>query len=147
MADFRLLYPTDYIAAHDLRGKDVTKTIKSVVIEELRLTGGGKEKKPVLTFSDSKKRLVMNKTNAKTIASLYGNDTNGWVGKKIALYPTTTMFGRNTVDCVRIRERGVQAAEAVPADEHPFEIESGRVDPETGEVDMMDAEPGANDAP
>lgn len=139
MADFRLLFPTDYIAAHDLRSKDVTKTIKSVVVEELRLTGGGKEKKPVLTFSDTKKKLVLNKTNAKTIAALYGNDTNTWIGKPITLYPTTTAFGRNTVDCVRIRERKAHIPESAPVDEHPFEIDASQeagedIDHETGEV-------------
>lgn len=140
--DYRLLFPNDYIAAHDLRGKDVTKTIKGVTVEELRLTGGGKEKKPVISFSDTKKRLVLNKTNAKSIASLHGNDTAGWIGKKIALFPTTTLFGRNTVECVRVRER-VAASDSAPVDEHPFDIEAGEVSEDAGDerAEPSDDEP------
>lgn len=140
--DYRLLFPNDYIAAHDLRGKDVTKTIKGVAVEELRLTGGGKEKKPVISFSDTKKRLVLNKTNAKSIASLHGNDTAGWIGKKIALFPTTTLFGRNTVECVRVRERAAPN-ERAPVDEHPFEIDDGA---EVEPIPDADGEIGDGDA-
>lgn len=139
MADFRLLFPNDYIGSADLRGKDVTKTIKAVIVEKLRMTGGKSEKKPVVLFSDTPKKLVLNKTNAKLIAGQHGNDTEQWIGKKITLYPTTTQFGLATVDCVRVREKSRVASETVPADIHPFEIDEGNeardeIDAETGEV-------------
>ena len=42
--------------------------------------------------------------NARVIAGLYGGfDSESWLGKKITLYPTTTTFGSQTVDCIRIR--------------------------------------------
>lgn len=131
--DFRLLYPNDYVGAHNLAGKDATKTIKEVLIEDLRVQGGKVERKPVLVFADAKQKLVLCKTNARMIAEIYGNDTDAWKGKKITLFPTKTKFGPATVDCIRIRpKRGQAQAETIPpVDENPFPIE-GR---EPGEDD------------
>lgn len=47
--------------------------------------------------------LLLNKTNAKTIAQLYGKRPADWVGKWIQLYPTTTEVGGETRDCIRVR--------------------------------------------
>jgi hypothetical protein len=139
--DYRLLFPNDYIAAHDLRGKDVVKTIKTVAIEKLRMTGGRQEKKPVVLFSDTPKKLVLNKTNAKLIAAQHGCDTDQWAGRKIVLYPTTTLLGPNTVDCVRVREQAPRkpepAHQSATPDEDPFDIETGEVSDDDG----MDPDP------
>jgi hypothetical protein len=47
--------------------------------------------------------MVMNKTNAKLIASHYGDDTDNWTGKEITLYPTTCQAFGETVPCIRVR--------------------------------------------
>jgi hypothetical protein len=98
-----LLYPSDYVAAADLKGKDVTVTIDRVEKNELQMAGGKKEIKPVLYFTNAKKKLVLNKTNAKAIARLHGSVAENWAGKQIVLYATTTKCGRDVVDCVRVR--------------------------------------------
>lgn len=134
MADFRLMFPNDYLGAHEFLGKDVTKTIKSVAMEDLRVQGGKKERRPVITFKDAKKRLVLNKTNAKSIAKLHGTDTNDWAGKQITMYPTKCMLGREQVDCIRIRDKAGNAPEPVPVDEHPLDIDEGQVVDEHGEI-------------
>lgn len=142
MADYRLMFPNDYLGAHEFMGKDVTKTIKSVALEDLRVQGGKKERRPVLTFSDAKKKLVLNKTNAKSVAKLYGADTKDWVGKPIAMYPTKCMLGREQVDCIRIREKAGQSPESVPVDEDPLDIDDGTPVDEHGEVlPVPEAEP------
>lgn len=147
MADFRLLFPTEYVGAHDLRGRDVPHTIKSVSIELLTMTGGAKEKKPVVQFRETwAKKLILNKTNAKIIAAQFGKDTEKWIGKKIVLYPTTTQFGPNTVDCIRVREgkatRNQPPAPELPADEDPYSVDRGEPDAATiPEPDGMDPEP------
>lgn len=99
-----LLFPSKYVGAADLKGRDVIVEIESIDISELQMVGGRKEKKPLVHFKKTPKALVLNKTNARTIASLYGGAVEGWVGKRIVLFPTTTTCGRNTVDCVRIRD-------------------------------------------
>lgn len=128
------MFPNEYLGAHEFLGRDVTKTIKSVAIEELRVTGGKKERRPVITFSDAKKRFVLNKTNAKSIAKLHGNDTKDWTGKQITMYPTRCMLKKEEVDCIRIREKSGHAAESVPVDEHPYEIDEGTTVDEHGEA-------------
>ena len=35
-------------------------------------------------------KLVLNRTNANSIATLYGININNWIGKLIELYPTRT---------------------------------------------------------
>ncbi len=101
---WRLLYPTDYLAAPEFKGKDVTLTIKSVSRDELPVAGSTKkERKVVIQFTETPKKLVTAKTNAKTIAGLLGVDTARWVGQRITLFPTTCKFGPDTVDCVRVR--------------------------------------------
>jgi N-acetylmuramoyl-L-alanine amidase len=100
---YRLLFPSNYICAADLRGKDVTLTIAKVAKEELVRRGGSVEVKPVVTFEKAQKRLVLARTNAETIAEIHGPDTSMWTGKQVTLYPTTTKMGPKTVDCIRIR--------------------------------------------
>lgn len=113
--DYRLLYPNLYLGAVDLHGKDVDLTIRRVMIEDLKTKQGGTEKKPILYFVETKeradkagtpdkeKRLVMNKTNATTIAEMHGNEIDDWKGKRITLFPTTTLAFGDTVDCIRVR--------------------------------------------
>jgi len=75
-----------------------------VTMDELTMSGGRKETRPVIRFSDAEKKLVLNKTNATAIAGMYGNETDAWIGKKITMYPTETQFGSETVDCIRVRK-------------------------------------------
>jgi hypothetical protein len=100
----KLMFPTDFIAAVELKGREVTLTITSVKIEQVRMAGGAKQPKPVLTFERTKKKLALNKTNAGTIAELYGSEAEKWVGHPITIYPTTTQFGRETVPCIRVKD-------------------------------------------
>lgn len=112
--DYRLLYPTLYLSAADLAGKDVTLTIRAVVVEELK-TERGPEKKPVVYFVETRakaeqsgdaskeKRLVMNKTNAATIASLYGNEVDDWKGKRITLHTERVSAFKKTQEAIRVR--------------------------------------------
>ena len=103
---YRLMFPTDYVAAPELQGRDVTVTIKSVSIDAMPLAGSTKkEKRPIIQFEETPKKLVLNKTNAKVIAKLLGVITNDWIGHRVTLYPTTTKFGPDTVDCIRVRDR------------------------------------------
>lgn len=101
----QLMFPTDYLAAVEFKGKDVTLTIARVEIEELKMKGGVKERKPVVSFEETKKKLVLNKTNADSVAEMYGAEATAWLGKRITLYPTKTQCGRETVDCIRVREK------------------------------------------
>ncbi len=100
-----------YVAAWDLKGKDVTLRIAKVsgeVIEDK--LKGTKDRKPAIYFEprpgskEACKPLVCNVTNAKVITAIYGTaDVSKWFGKLITLYPTTTTVGGELRDCVRVR--------------------------------------------
>jgi hypothetical protein len=97
----------DWLFAFDLAGKDVTLTIDRVVAGELTGTGGKKSRKPVVHFKEGKEKkpLALCVTNCKVIASMYTNDVEKWVGKRVTLYPTVTQFAGEEVECIRVRPR------------------------------------------
>ena len=106
MAHYKSMFDaTDMLFAHDLGGREVTVEIAKVYAGDLVGEKGRKTRKPFLVFKGKtgEKKLAVNKTNGKTIAKLYGTDTNDWVGKLVTLFPTTTDFGGETVDCIRIK--------------------------------------------
>jgi hypothetical protein len=97
------MFDSEYLGAWDLVGKDVTVAINRVVAGTVIGSSGRKAKKPIVYFEGKEKGLLINKTNAKTISTLYGNDTAAWAGKLITLFPTQTQFGSETMDCIRVR--------------------------------------------
>lgn len=113
-----LLFPSKYIRCADLAGKEVTKTIKRVAMDDLVMQGGRREKKPVVWFSDTEKMLVLNKTNARALAEMYGSETNNWAGKKVTLKPSRDRFQGKMVDCVRVKI--IETQQPQPTDEFNY---------------------------
>ena len=107
MTDYRSMYDRDYIGHWDLGGRDVAVTISKVNAGELTAVGGRKSKKPIVHFRNGPKPLICNKTNAKTIAAMYGNMVEEWVGKRITLFVSMTRNpdGGGETECIRIRPK------------------------------------------
>ena len=108
MVDYRTLYDGKYLGAWNLvdeqgSKRDVVVTIESVKAEEVVMEGGVKNRKAVLRFVGKSLPMVACKTNSKTIAAIYGNDTSQWIGKRITLYSTVTQVGGQEKDCIRVR--------------------------------------------
>lgn len=95
------LCPSPHIEAAELKG-DTIVTIKSVRFAEV---GEEKVTKGVIDFEEFDRGMVLNRTNLKRIIAHHGNDTEGWLGKKVTLYPSETDYGGRTVPCLRIREK------------------------------------------
>lgn len=133
MTDYRMFYDKDSLGSWDLGGQDRVVTIETVKGGTVGgHQGTKKERKPILTFVGKRKRFICNITNAATIASLYGPHVEKWVGQRIVLYPTTTTFGRETRDCIRIR---------------PVKPSAGQVDtPDDMDRPAEPADPGASEA-
>ncbi len=74
-----------YLEGEEIKGNLLTLTILDMRTEELKSHKGAKEKKEVLYFKETKKGFVLNKTNAKRIAQMYGGTTGQWEGKQITL--------------------------------------------------------------
>lgn len=98
--DSEMLYAYDLEAAG---GRDVTVVIEKVWGGELMGEKGRKSKKPFVKFEGREKKLALNKTNGKAIATMYGPDTSKWEGKPIAIYATTTEFNGEQRECIRVR--------------------------------------------
>lgn len=115
--DYRAFFDNSIFRVWHLQGREITYRITRVTALTSEIVDRGvrkKQRQPKLELQTQKGRpvplpLLLNKTNAKTIAQLYTKKPANWVGKLITLYPTTTEVGGETQDCIRIRN-------AVPAD-------------------------------
>lgn len=96
------LFPSKFVKAADLNGKPVTLTIKELKIEKMG-HGAEEERKPVLFFERATKGLVLNRTNAMVIASLYGDEADDWAGKRVTIYPTRVRAFGQMQDCIRVK--------------------------------------------
>lgn len=104
MPDFRSMYDSNYLYAFDLKGRDVTVTIRDVRAVKVK-NSEKEEKKPIVYFKESKdaRGLVLCKTNGKSIAQMYGNDTDAWIGKRVTLFAAMVDAFGKTVEAIRIR--------------------------------------------
>lgn len=101
-----LLFPSKYIRAVDLQGKDVTLTITGVRLDKMEQVDGSKKTKGVVNFEQTEKMLVLNRTLAESIKLATGSDeTADWVGRRITLYPQTMKdpFGDGEIQAIRMR--------------------------------------------
>lgn len=137
-------FPSNYIAAADLNGQDVTVIIEEVKMERLG-QGRDAEDKLLITFRGKKKGLICNKTNAKTIAKLHGDDTDLWTGKAITIGPREVEFQGDMVWAIRVSLKapgapapthgalGKPAQRAAATEPEPTaDVDGGGVDPEVG---------------
>jgi len=136
-----LLHPSKYLKGAELMGKTVTVVIDGIDPRaELKKTDGTTEKRPLLRFKGKEKMMVLNRTNAQTIARMHGTEVKKWISKSIKLRAESVRaFGKDW-DALRVVEERNGNGKAKTQD-------NGNVlhDPVTGEV-AYDAEPG-DDAP
>jgi hypothetical protein len=94
------IFPSRWLKAADLGPDGETVTIRKITME---LVGEDRENKPVITFDEIDKELVLNVTNANAIADVTGeDDSDNWPGQVIKLVRSRVQFGAKTVDAVRV---------------------------------------------
>jgi len=113
-----IAFPSNYLKAEDLNGKEVTVTIDNVELVELG-QGRDKESKLLITFVGKTKGLLVNKTNARTIEKLYGDETDEWIGKRIIIGPKEVEFGAEMVWAIRVSLKAPGKPAAAPAKSAP----------------------------
>lgn len=138
-----LCYPTKYVKAADLRGKDVTVVIDHASWENLVMVGGKRDRKVSLHLRSVKgvlleKQFIVGKTVLRMIgASLGETDIGKWSNQKVTLYPTTCrgQEGR-MVECIRVRVRASNTQEDPPAEmTAPVEVKDFVAEAEGDEED------------
>lgn len=96
-------FPSKYLKASDLQGRALRVIIDRIDIVDLGGEGKPGDTKPVVSLRDRKKQLVLNKTNAMTLANVLGDETDAWTGKEIEVYPATTSMQGRMVECIRVK--------------------------------------------
>lgn len=101
--NFKLMFKGDYIKAVEFNGKVPTMTIASVKIMPLEGDKGVKDK-GVISFRETDRGMVLCRTNAESIAAMFGPETDAWVGKRVTLFEDKTVkMGRDVVGGIRVK--------------------------------------------
>jgi hypothetical protein len=96
-------FPSKYLKAADLKGREVKVIMQNVEIEQVGQDSDKNKMKPVLYFKGASKGLVTNKTNANTIAAFYGDDTDDWFDQPLILFSVMVTFQGQTGPAIRCR--------------------------------------------
>lgn len=112
-------FPSKYLKAADLCDQQITAVMSHVELEDV----GNDDAKllPILYFQAVPKGMVLNKTNAKTIAAVYGDETGTWQGMPIVLFSAMVAYGAETVEAIRLK---VPAREGSPLIDRPRDDDS-----------------------
>jgi hypothetical protein len=126
MANIHDVFPSKYLKASELKGQRPIVTIDRVEIE----AGNNNDELLVAYFKGKSKGMVINKTKANIISTMYGPETDNWVGEQIQLYETTADFNGKRTAAIGVQipsKRDREAAQKTPApsaatadDEVPF---------------------------
>ena len=97
------VFPRKWLSGDDLP-HDVGVTIERVVMEELRNPKTHKpERKPAAYFVGKKRGLILNVTNWRTLARLYGDESDGWRGRRVLLGPEEVEVRGERVRAIRVK--------------------------------------------
>lgn len=104
--DASLLHPSRFLKAAEFKGKDVTYTVRAVEIEELESDDGKKKTKGIMSFVETGKQLVINRTNSDCFKAMFGRETDNWVGKRVTFWPAPYFDSFSKEHMVAVRVRG-----------------------------------------
>jgi hypothetical protein len=123
--------PGRYLTGEDLEG-EVVVTIDRVVLESFRDPRTRVEaRKPVMYFQRAKRGLIVNRTNWRAVADLYGDESDNWPGKRIALVGVMVdAYGKQT-RAVRVRPVRPAPAPTAAASPAAATVEAGGAVPES----------------
>lgn len=95
-------FPSIFLKSSDIGGIAAGQRIR-VKIADVKLWEDQQgSKKLSIGFVGSKKRLLANVTNSRTIAKAYGEETDAWTGRDIILYVQMVDFRGNSTEALRI---------------------------------------------
>ena len=109
------VFPSKYICKEDVLSP-LSASIANVYMEDIQ-GDHGMEKKAIMSFTDTGiKCLILNNTNWGAMEDVYGENTDGWVGRPVEIFvDPNVMFGGKKVGGVRIRVPNGAAPVGAPA--------------------------------
>ena len=119
----------EYLCAEMLPdgGRTVSLTIKAAA-EETVTGPRGESQRVVLSFRERPKKLILNKTNARTLAKALGPETDDWPGASVVLGVESVKVGKQTVPSIRVRSATAAQRRATPAQPAAAAGDSGQGD-------------------
>lgn len=92
------VYPTRWLKAEDLQGKTVRVKIANVEVESVRqIMTNEFVPKLAVSFVNAHKVLLCNATQARTLAGMFGDNTDGWIDHEVTLSVERTPSGKLTI--------------------------------------------------
>ena len=102
------MFPGRFIAAGEFDGKTPTLTIDETFMEKLEGEKGDAE--PIMRFVEMRKgtdkqlEWVLNRTNARCLIAMFGEDSDDWAGKRGTLFPEKDTSGLSDSGyCIRVK--------------------------------------------
>jgi len=96
-------FPTKYLSKDDVKSP-LRVTFRSVDVETLG-QGDDQENKPVAFWNEDIKPMVINATNWMVAESIYGDDSDSWIGKAIEIWVDPSVsYGGKRIGGLRLRE-------------------------------------------
>lgn len=150
------VFPSKYVRAADLGGREIALQMARCIMEKMSAgEGRPEEQKPVLYFAKATKGLVLNRTNAMTIAAAYGPETDAWAGKWVTLYATRVKAFGAMHDAIRVKTGGGPSKPTPPVEEHPLDdledvVDDGDLDVTTdadADIEFVEKRFAASDKP
>jgi len=104
MVDINQVYASnsDRLKADDLKKSDGSFShfkcvIEGATVEDVSAKDDPPAMKVIISLVDKEKDIVLNKTNSFNLASRYGADTDGWIGKAVIVTASLKSFGGKMV--------------------------------------------------
>ena len=120
------VFPSNWLNSSDIQ-VDTIVTIRDMKLEEV---GREPQSKPVMYFEGALKPLIVNVTNWKACAKLFGEDSDLWLGRQVTLYVRHDIeaFG-DIVSGIRIRATAPAQPQAADVPDQAPVAESSPPDP------------------
>ena len=91
------------LGSHNLNeGEELVCEISSTGLQTIKDKSGKDEQVPVILFTNAPP-MVLNITNTKTIAALYGDLYDRWIGRSIQVYATKVKAFGSVTTALRVR--------------------------------------------
>ncbi len=102
-----VLYPSEFLKAADLKGKQVTVTVTRVERKPVPMSGGRKGDCVLIHLAKTAKKIICGKTNGYALALLLSPDASNasgrdWVGRRITLVSDLDEMNKQEVASIRI---------------------------------------------
>ena len=113
------MYDKQYLGSWDIPDGGIVATISRCEQGSIPIVGTPrKERKPLLYFEGQEKPMILNATNMKAVAGLYGFEVSAWRGQQVELVVALVQDNKgNMVNAIRISPR--RPAQVKPTPRQP----------------------------